>query len=197
MNVRKKRAVAALVGAGSAAVFLSGCAGEEAPLPESDSGRSFSADSARIPVDENVYKIKGKVIGGVESHSRTEAGGSTSGSMINGYGSMSGSYWLEQTGKGFVRLDIQSMSPANPKLGGVNDVVVLKTTDQKALALQNGDVVEWTCRADYENVGAVLENERFDKDDINRLGTWELDLCRMTSPNIGDAPVKTPGSGSK
>jgi hypothetical protein len=176
------------VAAGVSLLSLAACGGEQAPLPESDSGHNFSDKSARVPVDETVYHLRGKVIGDVKSHETTEGGGSVSGSTYNGMGSMYGSYWLQESGKGFVRLSIEEMNPANLKLGDVGDVVIIKTTDQKAIALHEGDVIDWTCRSDYEPVGAVLENEKFDKSDIERMGTYEIDLCRMASPRVGEDP---------
>lgn len=163
-------------------LVLSGamCDSNAAPAPESDSSQSFNSD-ARIPVDDNVYTITGQVVGEVSSITRqTQAGhGSISGFSSSGSGYVGGSFYgPEFGGKGFVRLYIEhSDSPLAP----VEGIVLIKSSDTKGSALLPGDRVTFKCRAQYEAVAAVRENESFD---TNKLATWELDYCRLSTPTI-------------
>lgn len=173
--IRRLAAVAAVVG-----VFvLTGCTEQgEAPAPESDSSQDY-ASGAKIPVDDNVYLVEGEVIAEVNQVTRqvTPAEGSLTG--VNGY--VSGSFTGPiQAGKSFVRIRVRKMDPAWA-YAPLGDVVIVKTTDTKAAALLNGDIISFKCRAQYESVAAVRENEKFD---AAKLGTWELDYCRLATPVI-------------
>ncbi|MEZ4639803.1 MAG: hypothetical protein R2856_33400 [Caldilineaceae bacterium] len=148
----------------------------------SDSPQTYSA-SARIPVDDNVYTITGMVVGDIASLSQqtTPAQGDVLGLQGRGYGYLGGSYFgAEFGGKGFVRLLVRSAQPSTP-YAPPEQIVVLKTTDTKAVVLLPGDVVTFKCRAQYEAVAAVRENEAFNE---SKLETWELDYCRMVTPVI-------------
>jgi len=161
-------------------VLLVACGETDAlPAPDSDSRQSYKLGST-IPVDDNVYLIIGRVVGDVASLTRQESSGSLSGSTYSGYGSLSGSFYSETTGKGFVRLFVHSATPETAN-APPERIIVIKTTDSKVTILLPGDVVEFKCRRQYEAVAAVRDSETFDRD---KLGTWELDYCRMTSPVI-------------
>jgi hypothetical protein len=163
------------------ALVVVGCGGQ-APQPASDSPQTYNTN-ARIPVDDNVYTISGQVVGDVASLSQqtTPAQGDVTGLAGRGYGYLGGSYFgPEFGGKGFVRLLIHSAQPETP-LAPLEEIVVVKTTDTKASVLLPGDVVTFKCRAQYEAVAAVRENEPFNED---KLATWELDYCRMVTPVI-------------
>lgn len=148
----------------------------EAPKPDSDSQQNYQ--DGRIPVDDNVYVISGEVQA-VNSLVRQESPAQGSISVINGSGG--GSFVGEtNVGKGFIRVKVSSVAPAT-NLATIGRVVILKTTDTKAAVLTEGDVVEFKCRAQFEAIAAVRENETWD----SAKGTWELDYCRLSSPVLG------------
>lgn len=162
-------------------LLLVGCRGQ-APQAASDSPQTYNAN-ARIPVDDNVYTITGEVVGDISSLSQqtTPAQGDLTGLQARGYGYLGGSYFgAEFEGKGFVRLLVHTAEPST-RLAPLEEIVIVKTTDTKAVVLLPGDVVTFKCRAQYEAVAAVRENEAFDED---KLETWELDYCRMVTPVI-------------
>lgn len=182
-----KKTLAALI-LGALALTACGSDAESNPAPESDSQVDFK-DGSTIPVDKNVYLIQGEVIGEVNETTRqvSPAEGSISGSQYYVSGSFTGPI---TDGKGFVRIRVQKIDPV---LGyaPVGDVVILKTSDTKAKALLNGDVVQFKCRSQYEAVAAILKNERFDE---TKFATYELDYCRLAAPVI---TVNTDGSEVK
>lgn len=158
-------------------VILTGCA-NTAPQPVSDSPQGFTTTSDGVPVDDGVYLISGTVVGDVESLVRqtTPARGSMAGSAYGAYGSYFGP---EFGGKGFVRLHVAS---SDSKLAPKGSIVILKVTDSKASVLLPGDNVEFKCRHQYEAVAAVRNSETFNAE---KLETWEIDYCRLTTPQIG------------
>jgi hypothetical protein len=154
-----------------------------APRPDSDSSQSFSSSSTEdgIPVDDNVYYIKGQVISDVNSLTRQTdaASGEVFGYGGTGFGVMSGSYYgPEFGGKGFIRILVMN---SDSFLAPKGEVVILKSTDTKGIALLPGDVVEFKCRHQYEAIAAVRDYETFD---VDKLETWEIDYCRFISPII-------------
>lgn len=162
-------------------LVLSSCATNLAPAPVSDSHQEF-APGGEIPVDDNVYDLVGEVVADLESITETRARGSSGGYMFNGVGSMTGSFAMWQEGKGFVRVKVLEITPELERnIANVGDVIIIKTTDQKIMALLPGDIVTFRCRAQYENVAAARRAERFD---AVKLATWELDYCRMKTPQI-------------
>lgn len=165
-------------------LILSACATDYAPQPESDSSQSYKTcltveaeDCPRIPVDDGLYTVSGTVVADVDSLVRqTEAAqGSMYGSSYGMYGSYFGPGF---GGKGFVRLQVES---SDSYLAPFGATVIIKTTDTKASVLLPGDVVEFICRHQYEAIAAVREFQTFDP---VTMGTWELDYCRMTTPQI-------------
>lgn len=176
-NALKKNWIFLVLGS-AFVVLLGACAPvtDTAPRPESDSSQAYGYD-ARTPVDDNVYEIAGVVTGAVDSLVRqTEAArGSVAGSGYGFYGTYFGS---EFGGKGFVRLLVRR---SNSPLAPIGEIVILKTTDTKAIVLVPGDEVTFLCRAQYEAVAAVRDNETFDPDKVE---TWELDYCRLLTPVI-------------
>lgn len=185
-----KRTLPAAAVAVIAALTLSGCFGfgngQSAPDAGSDSNQSY-ASGAKVPVDDNVYVITGQVSGQVNSLTRqvAPAHGSLSGPSCYGtsgcYGGTSASFFGPvESGKGFVRLLVNSAAPSTPD-ATPGDLVLLKVTDTKATALLPGDNVTFKCRRQYENVAAVLNNEKFNAD---KVATWELDYCRLASPEV-------------
>lgn len=173
------------------ALGLSACGVENAaPPPESDSGQYFTRGS-EIPVDDNVYTITGQVVSEVGSLTRqTEAArGSISGSGTGGFAYISGSYYgPEFGGKGFIRLHVLE---SDSFLAPWGEIVILKSTDTKGVALLPGDVVTFKCRHQYEAIAAVRNSETFDQE---KLETWEIDYCRFVSPVISQLklPTETP-----
>ncbi len=160
------------------AALLAGCMADRAPQPSSDSPQAFLANPDGMPVDDGVYLIAGVVIGDVESLVRqtAPARGTMAGSAYGAYGSYFGP---EFGGKGFVRLHVQS---SDSELAPVGSIVILKVTDSKASVLLPGDSVEFKCRHQFEAVAAVRDSETFNAD---KLETWEIDYCRLTTPVIG------------
>lgn len=152
-----------------------------APAPDSDSSQNFSSQPGfGIPVDDAVYTITGKVIGDVESLTRqTEAAQGSYGRYGN---YATGVYFgAEFGGKGFVRLFVHT---SDSELAPPESIVIIKTSDTKASALLPGDVVTFKCRAQYEAVAAVRDRETFDMAASEKLATWELDYCRLFTPEI-------------
>lgn len=172
-----RRLLIVLVLAVLAALAISSCAvGDVAPRPDSDSSQRWE-DGARIPVDDNVYEITGVVAGAVDSLVRqTEAArGSVAGS---GYGLYGTYFGPEFGGKGFVRLLVRE---SNSRLAPVGEIVILKTSDTKAIILVPGDEVTFRCRHQYEAVAPVRNYETFDAEKVE---TWEIDYCRLATPVI-------------
>lgn len=148
------------------------------PRLESDSGYKYRGNK-RVEADFNVYKISGMVVGDVNSLTRQTKAARGSSYEWDGYGS--GSYFGPQfSGKGFIRILVNAAEPTT-ELASPGSVVILKSTDTKATALLPGDIVTFKCRAQYEVVAAVANNEDFDE---AKMGTWELDYCRMFSPLV-------------
>lgn len=170
-----------------AAFLASGCtSSNQAPVVNSDSSQNYITDNGagRIPVDDNVYTIRGKVAAGVTSLTRQTSPGGGSISGYNGY--VSGTYFGPvESGKGFVRVQVISVTP-NTADARPGNVALLKVTDTKATALANGDTVVFKCRRQYEAVAAVRDRETLD---TKKAETWELDFCRLVSPSVDPAEV--------
>lgn len=151
------------------------------PTAQSDNVEASFKGSPKVPVDRNLYVLKGEVFGDVSSLTRQVDPG---GGQIFGYGGyVSGSVnGARYAGKGYVRLKLVSIDPAAPFGTKAEDVVIIKTADTKAAALLPGDVVEFKCRAQYESVAPIQTNERFNKD---TYASWEFDFCRLSTPDIG------------
>ncbi|MEE8047006.1 MAG: hypothetical protein V3T49_09200 [Dehalococcoidia bacterium] len=169
----------ALVVLAALTLVLVACATNTPPGPDNDSPQSYRAgtgtlwwyEGERIPVDDNVYDITGEVVADVENLTR----------QISPSGYVRGAYFDPLfAGKGFVRLLVHSVTPST-SLATPERIVLIKTSDTKASALLPNDVVTFRCRAQYEAVGAVRDNEHFD---VDKVGTWELDYCRMATPVI-------------
>lgn len=183
---RKKSFIAGVAILSTMLFAAESCDGETAPEAESDSSQNYKAGS-KVPVDDNVYLIKGEVIGPVNDVTRQvePAQGEISGFAYGGYASMNGSFTGPiEAGKGFVRLRVQTVSPSTEQ-APVGDVTIIKTSDTKAKALLNGDIVQFKCRRQYEALAAVKDNEKFDAEKVE---TWELDYCRLASPVIEVKP---------
>lgn len=166
------------------------CDENSAPSADSDSRQKY-ADGSTIPVDDNVYELKGEVIGPVNEVTRQvePSKGSLSGPACYGtsgcFGGTSGTFTGPiEAGKTFIRLRVQSASPSTD-LAPIGDVSIIKTSDTKAAALLTGDIVTFKCRRQYEAVAAVRDNEKFNAD---KLETWELDYCRLATPVIDVKP---------
>lgn len=176
--------VATMFGVGVAAIALfaivlvSCTAGIVAPT--SDSDFSYAAGSS-IPIDNNFYTVAGTVVADVADRTTGQEKGHITGSAIGAgnFTSMQGTYF---PGDVFVRLSVELVNPST-ELAPQGNVVLLKTTDLKAVALLPGDYVTFVCRAQYEAVAATNNAEAFDAD---KAGTWELDYCRLNSPVISE-----------
>lgn len=145
------------------------------PAADSDSSYSYKGDT-KVDVDETTYVITGEVVREVNSLTRQV---SPAKGDVFGYGGyVSGSFTGPvEAGKGFVRLKVSVSNPATAD-APVGEVAILKTTDTKVTALLAGDVVTFKCRRQYENIGAVKNDQEFKKAEV---GTWELDYCRLGS----------------
>jgi hypothetical protein len=169
-------------------LLISSCVPTDSlPAPDSDSQQNFTSGS-QIPVDDNVYYIKGEVITDVNSLVRQtdSAHGNSAGYITGGYGFVSGSYYgPEFGGKGFVRILVMN---SDSWLAPEGKIVILKSTDTKGTALLPGDIVEFKCRHQYESIAAVRNYETFDEE---KLETWEIDYCRMISPIISQLILPT------
>ena len=164
------------------AILASCTAGTVAPT--SDSDFSYAAGSS-IPIDNNFYTVAGTVVADVADRTTGQEKGHITGSAIGAgnFTSMQGTYFPgDVQGKGFVRLSVELVNPST-ELAPQGNVVLLKTTDLKAVALLPGDYVIFVCRAQYEAVAATNNAEAFDAD---KAGTWELDYCRLKSPVISE-----------
>lgn len=148
---------------------------------ESDSSYGYAA-GATIPVDHGIYTITGAVAGDVDSLVRqTEpARGYVYGSSAGTFGSY---YGAQFAGKGFVRLFVHT---SNTELAPAETIVILKTTDTKAVMLLPGDIVTFKCRAQTEGIAAIVTNEQYNPE---LGGTQELDYCRLVTPVILVAPA--------
>lgn len=177
MNVKRGTAVGLLMAGVFVFVGASSC-DSGSPGPDSDSAQSY--DGGTIPIDKNVYTIRGKVSSPVDSLTRQTQPASGSLFGINGYvsGNFSGPV---QSGKSFIRLEVQTAQPSTD-LAPEGGLIIIKATDTKATALSAGDVVTFKCRRQYEAVAAVENGQSFDK---NADATWELDFCRLASPVVG------------
>lgn len=100
----------------------------------------------------------------------------------------SGWFGSEFGGKGFVRLLVYSTNPPTT-LAQPDQITLTKTTDTKASALLIGDIVIFRCRAQFEAVAAVRIDEAFDAAKLDKVTTWELDYCRLETPNFFRALV--------
>jgi hypothetical protein len=162
-------------------MLLVGCSipTDYAPAPDSDSSQNFTG--GEVPVDDSVYLITGQVITDVDSLTRQtkSSSGSVSGIATGEFGYLSGTYYgAEFGGKGFIRVKVLE---SNSFLAPVGEIVILKSTDTKGIALLPGDVVNFKCRHQYESVAAVRNRETFNAE---KLETWEIDYCRFTTPII-------------
>lgn len=169
-----RKTVIILAAAGLAA-SLSACTSPSAPAADSDSSQQYA--NSEIPVDQKIYTISGEVSGQVNDLTRQvkPAQGSLLG--INGY--TSGSYFGPvESGKGFIRLRVAS---SDVDIAPKGELVVLKVSDTKGTALVEGDVVTFKCRKQYENIAAVMDNEKLD---VQKAATWELDYCRLATPKV-------------
>lgn len=160
-------------------------AAPKGPAPDSDSGLAYE-HSAKIPIDEEVYNITGQVVG--DTSSITRQTDPAKGSLIGISDIMVGSFFGPiEAGKGFVRVRVIGVQPPTD-LAPESRVVILKVTDTKASALLPGDTAEFRCRRHFESIAAVRKDAKFD---VNKVGTWELDFCRMATP------IFTPSSSAK
>lgn len=161
-----------------AILAMSACA----PVAQSDNNEaSFGLiKGEKIPTDESVYVVTGKVIADVESLVRQTrpAYGSAYG---GGYG-----YYVGPTidGKSFIRIVVAEINPRPTDINAYAESgIIFKFTDTKATALLPGDIIEFKCRRQYEAVAPVRSGEPFDVDDFE---TWEFDFCRLATGIITD-----------
>ena len=136
-------------------------------------------EGACVYVDTNVYTLKVQVVGDMASNQTQN--GSISGVSINGTGGVSGRIWTE--GKGILPVRVVSIDPA---FEGVTpeDTIVLKTTDLKAVGLPVGAYATFLCNRDPEVLSPVYDLQTMTTDRV----TYELDDCRMASPEFKMSP---------
>lgn len=164
------------------ALVAVGCE-EGAPTAQSDNIEAgYDGRSSKVPVDSAFYTVKGEVVADVTSHERqaSPAQGSFYGSSAYATGTFFGP---EFTGKGLVRVKVVGLDPVNDKLVSPGNIAILKVADVKARALLPGDIVLFRCRAQYEAVAPIRDNERFQAGEAE---TWELDFCRLQRPKVDD-----------
>lgn len=168
------------------AVTFAACRQNNAPAVQSDNSEGSFAEvhgsAPRAPEDRNLYAIFGKVVAAPSSLVRQTDPGHADIYGSNGFVSGT-SFGPKYQGKGFVRLQILNIDPVvQYKFAKVNDVVLIKTSDTKAAALSVDDMVNFKCRAQYEAIAPIRQNENFDSD---KYGTWEFDFCRLSGPTVG------------
>ena len=140
----------------------------------SDSGYSLKTVGKRI--DSNIYVLNVTMLGDPKSNKNIGGEGvARQYSDIYGFGNSR----LWQDGKGLVAVRVNSVSPALDYVQPGMDIV-LKTTDLKIMAIEDGYSFEVRCRNDYEPVASLQDNEMTN----DRYDTYELDYCRMTNPRI-------------
>ena len=83
---------------------------------------------------------------------------------------------------GFVGVLSVTNGNLNPSLAYIEPGmdIVLKTTDLKTMAIQEGYRFEVKCRNDHDPVASLKDNEM----SSSLYDTHELDFCRMTNPKI-------------
>ena len=140
----------------------------------SDSGFSLKTVGKRI--DSNIYILNVTMLGTPVSNKNTE-GQSVARQYSDLYGFGDARLW--QDGKGLVSVHVNSISPSLDYIKPGTDII-LKTTDLKIMAINEGYSFEVRCRNDYEPVAALQNNEVTN----DRYDTYELDYCRMTNPKI-------------
>ncbi len=140
----------------------------------SDSGYSIKTVGKRI--DSNIYVLSVTMLGTPVSNKNTE-GQSVARQYSDLYGFGNARLW--QDGKGLVSVHVNSISPALDYVKPNTDII-LKTTDLKIMAVEEGYSFEVRCRNDYEPVASLQDNEITNE----RYDTYELDYCRMTNPQI-------------
>lgn len=157
-------------------VLMTGC--QQAPAPESSSGLDY-AWRTTIPVDTNVYTLRGIVNNDMESLVRQLEPAQAQSYSTEGvsYGTYAGPLL---GGKGMVRLRVEV---SDSELAPVGSTVILKLDDTKGLLLQPGDRATFKCRAQFEAIAAVINRQPFDE----AAGTWELDYCRLATPVIEES----------
>lgn len=154
----------------------------ESTVPNSESNYAY-AGGITLPVDTRIYDIVGTVIAEVDSLTRQtkSAYGSVSGYSSGSFGSVSGVYVGPTiNGKSFIRIQVESIVPADTDWVTKGDVIIIKGTDTKLTSALPGDNIEVLCRREAETIGAVKPGEWVDESYV----TWELDLCRLKSPVI-------------
>lgn len=140
----------------------------------SDSGFSIKTVGKRI--DSNIYVLNVTMLGEPVSNQTMGAEGvQRQYKDIYGYGNTR----LWQDGKGMVSVHVNSVSPNLDYVKAGMDIV-LKTTDLKIMAIEEGYAFDVKCRNDYEPVASLQDNEVT----TERYDTWELDYCRMSDPQI-------------
>ncbi len=140
----------------------------------SDSGYSLKTVGKRI--DSNIYVLNVTMLGDPKSNKNIGGEGvARQYSDIYGFGNSR----LWQDGKGLVAVRVNSVSPTLDYVQPGMDIV-LKTTDLKIMAIEDGYSFEVRCRNDYEPVASLQDNEMTN----DRYDTYELDYCRMTNPRI-------------
>ncbi len=140
----------------------------------SDSG--YTLKTIGKNVDSKIYILNVTMLGAPVSNSTMGGeGASRQYSDIYGYGNMK----IWQEGKGLVSVHVNSISPSLDYVTPGMDIV-LKTTDLKVMAINEGYSFEVKCRNDYEPVASLQQNETAN----DRYSTYELDYCRMSNPQI-------------
>jgi hypothetical protein len=151
-----------------------GVEGEVLVSPETDNEHGWSVGS-KVRVSTETYTLEVKMIDSMASHSETEASGSVYGWGSGGYGS----YRMEQNGKGIMPVEVKSVSPDFHNVE-VGDLIIIKVTDLKAMAIPTGAVFTVVCNEDVEVVSPNVSGQVLTTDRL----TYELDDCRLKSPEF-------------
>lgn len=160
------------------ALLVVACAPNQGLKPQSDNKQASFDVNDRVEEDANIYTITGVIENLPQSLVRQYR--SSRGSVVGSGGFVYGSYSGEVLdGKSMQRLRVQDVTPPTD-LAPYGSIVLLKSTDTKASALLDGDLVTFKCRAQEEPVAAILSGE----DLTDEHSTWELDYCRLASPVV-------------
>lgn len=157
------------------AALLLGCMPVSDGADTAASENTVAKSNGNIYYDPSLYTMTVRIGGSPKEHTEIHASGSAS--YYNGIGGGSMVVW--QDGKGIIPAYVIEMEPTS-SIVSVGDSILLKTEDLKMSRLEEGWVVEIKCRMDYEPLTELhVPNEVVDAE---LTQTWELDLCRMSSP---------------
>lgn len=149
---------------------------QECVSAPSDNGKMWAMNSC-VWVSTVAYEVTVRISDDLLSTQtiNSESYGSVVGMGGSVYGSSSSRMWTE--GKGTVPVKLLNISHEFPMVE-VGQLIILKTTDLKAISLPVGAIVLFVCSQDAEVTSPVYSGQLLTTDRV----TYELDNCRMKSP---------------